>query len=81
MVVTYSITFMQYLWVQQGHPRLSHGRLKRNKGIYDLSAEHADKLYRAVTHPDEEHRLGLRSLGQAAGMYRSRCFAYHLNII
>lgn len=54
---------------------------KRNKGIYDLSAEHADKLYRVVTHPDKEHRLGLRSLGQAAGMYRSRCFTYHLNII
>jgi len=42
---------------------------KRNKGIYDLSAGHADKLYRAIMHPDEEHRLGFRSLGPTAGMY------------
>ena len=56
---------------------------KRNKGIYNLSAEHADKLYRAIMHPDEEYRLGFRSLGPAAGMYRSRCFAlsskYYMN--
>jgi len=42
---------------------------KRNRGIYDLSAEHADKLYSATMHPDEEHRLNLRSLDPAAGMY------------
>ena len=47
---------------------------KRNRGIYDLSAEHADKLYRAIMHHDEEHRLGLRSLDPAAGMCRSHCF-------
>ncbi|KIM70925.1 hypothetical protein SCLCIDRAFT_101167, partial [Scleroderma citrinum Foug A] len=48
---------------------------KRNRGIYDLSAEHADKLYHAIMDPDEEHRLGLRSLNPATGMYRSHCFA------
>ena len=47
---------------------------KRNRGIYDLSAEHADKLYHAIMHHDEEHRLGLRSLDPAAGMCRSHCF-------
>ena len=48
---------------------------KRNRGIYDLSAEHADKLYRVIMDPDEEHRLRLRSLDPATGMYRSHCFA------
>jgi len=47
---------------------------KRNRGIYDLSAEHADKLYRAIMHHDEEHRLSLRSLHPTAGMYQSHCF-------
>jgi len=28
---------------------------KRNRGISDLSAEHADKLYRAIVHHNEEH--------------------------
>ncbi|KAL4079720.1 hypothetical protein J3A83DRAFT_1149563 [Scleroderma citrinum] len=33
-----------------------------NRGIRDLSAEHADKLYNAIVHPDAQRRLYLRSL-------------------
>ena len=57
-----------------GVPR-KHG----NRGIYDLSEEHADALYRAITHPDKESRLGLYVL-PSAGMsclHRHR----HLNAI
>ena len=39
-----------------------------NRGINDLSAEHADTLYRAIMHPDKENRLGLRYLLSSTGM-------------
>ena len=43
---------------------------KRNRGIYDLSADHADTLYRAIMDPDEAHRLGIHSLDPTTGIYR-----------
>ncbi|KAL4079707.1 hypothetical protein J3A83DRAFT_4211970 [Scleroderma citrinum] len=33
-----------------------------NRGIRDLNAEHADKLYNAIVHPDAQRRLYLRPL-------------------
>ena len=39
-----------------------------NRGINDLSAEHADTLYRAIMNPDKENRLGLRYLLSSTGM-------------
>ena len=41
---------------------------KRNRGINDLSAEHADTLYRVIMHPDKENRLSLRYVLPSAGM-------------
>ena len=40
-----------------------------NRGINDLSAEHADTLYRAIMHPDKENRLGLHYVLPTAGIY------------
>lgn len=48
---------------------------KRSRGIRDLTAKHADKLYRAVMHPNEEHRLRIRStVVPATSMLRSHHF-------
>ena len=49
-----------------------------NRGINDLSAEHADRLYYAITRPDKENRLGLRYLLPFAGMTYFLCCC-HLN--
>ena len=47
---------------------------KRSRRIHDLTAKHADKLYRAVMHPNEEHRLRLHSIAPATSMLRSHHF-------
>ncbi|KIM65499.1 hypothetical protein SCLCIDRAFT_112870, partial [Scleroderma citrinum Foug A] len=41
---------------------------KRSRGIHDLTAEQADKLYRTIMHPNEEHRVKLRPIVPAASM-------------
>ena len=48
-----------------------------NRGIYDLSEEHAETLYRAIMHPNVENRLGIRYLLRSAGMSCLHC-RYHL---
>ena len=53
-------------------------RNRGNRGINDLSAEHADTLYRAIMHPDKENRLGLRYLLPFSGMLCLHCHC-HLN--
>ena len=55
-------------------------RKHSNRGINDLSAEHADALYHAIKRPDKENRLGLRYLPTPAGMSCLPCH-YHLNAI
>ena len=40
-----------------------------NRGINDLSAEHADTLYHAIMHPDKDNRLGLCYVLPTAGIY------------
>ena len=50
-----------------------------NRGIYELSEEHADTLYHVIMHPDGENRLGLRYLLPSASMSYLHCHC-HLNV-